>query len=213
MVVVAQPPRLVVDDEREPGQPVDDRKQLIDLLLILHHRDRHLGVVEDVGHLLRDRVVIDRHWHAAERLRRAHRPIQARPVGADNRHLVVALEAELPQTDRKRAYLLEHLRPGPHLPDAEVLVPIGRTARIKAGIAQQELGERIRASGLGRHGNPPFTAQIPRATRPLCRRSPAGCSGRIRKWACAEVKSALGVARPSAGSRRRRRWRGAIPPP
>src|SRR5262249_30883989 len=44
----------------------------------------------------------------------------------------------------------------------------------------------------------------PRATRPLCRRSPAGCSRRIRKWACAEVKSALGVARPSACSRKRR---------
>src|SRR5262249_59195295 len=97
------------------------------LLLVFDHGDSHLDVIEDVGDHLRDRVGINWHWHPAERLRRAHRPVEARPVGADNRHLVVALETDLPQTDRKRAYLLEHLRPGPHLPDAEVLVPIGRT--------------------------------------------------------------------------------------
>src|SRR4029450_2414180 len=203
VVVVAQPPRLVVDDEREPGQPVDDRKQLIDLLLVLDHGDRHLHVIEDVGHLLRDRVGVDRHRHCAERLRGAHGPVEARSVGADDRHLVVALEAELRETDRKRAHLVEHLRPGPYLPDAEVLVSIGRAPRIEAGVAHQELGERIRASGIGRHGHPPFTAPNPAGHKAPSCRSPADRCGRIRKWACAEVKSALGVARPALGSVRR----------
>src|SRR5262249_34373392 len=116
-----------------------------------------------------------------------------------DRHLVVALEAELRETDRKRAHLVEHLRPGPHLPDAEVLVAIGRTARIKAGIAHQELGERIRASGLRPPGNPPFTRPNPAGHKAPCRRPPADCCRRIRKWACAEVKSALGVVRPALG--------------
>src|SRR5262249_15998346 len=94
-------------------------------------------------------------------------------------------------------------------------------ARREAAVAQQALGDRIRASGLGRHGNPPFTAPNPAGHKAPSRRPPADCCRRIRKWACAEVKSALGVVRPALGpvrgaGTRGGRWRGCpgpTPPP
>src|SRR5215831_4704132 len=147
-------------------------------------------MIEDVGHLLGDGIGIDRYRNGAQRLRGAHRPVEARPVGADDRGLVAPLETELLQTERKRAHLLEHLRPGPHLPDPEVLVPIGRAARIKASVADQELGERV--CGFGRHGNPPYYRvksrgppgpSLPFAGRPLSPHKKMGLSaGQARTW-------------------------------
>ena len=164
VVVVAQPARLVVDNEHKARQTLDDGQELVDLLLVLDHRDRHLGMVEDVGHLLGDGVRVDRHRHAAERLRGAHCPVQARPVRANDGNLVVPREPELLQTDGKGAYFVEHLRPGPHLPNAEILVPIGGTTRKQAGVAHQQLGEGIRAHGFG---HPPFTASSPAGRQAL----------------------------------------------
>jgi len=127
----------------ELRQAVGDRHHLVDLLLIFHHRDRRLRMGEHVGHLVGDAVGVDRHRHGAERLAGAHRPIKPRPVGADDREGVAALEAKLLQADRERAHLLEHLRPGPRLPDAEVLLAHGGAAAARRGIVNQELWKRI----------------------------------------------------------------------
>ena len=64
--VVAHAARVFVDDVLEPGQAVLDLEQLVDLLLVLDHREAHVGVVEDVGHLVGDRVLVQRHRHAAQ---------------------------------------------------------------------------------------------------------------------------------------------------
>ena len=109
MVVVAQAARLVVDDVLEPRQPLRDRQDLVDLLLVLDHRERDLGMLEHVGHLVGDRVRLDRHRHAAEHLRGRHRPVEPRPVVADDGDLVAALEPELSQADAQGAHLVAHL--------------------------------------------------------------------------------------------------------
>ena len=49
-----------------------------------------------------DRVLVERHRDAAEALRRAHRGVDARPVVADQRQVLAALEA-LPPRGRRRA--------------------------------------------------------------------------------------------------------------
>ena len=43
-----------------------DREELVDLFLVLDEGEPHLGVVEDIGHLLGDRVLVDRHRNAAQ---------------------------------------------------------------------------------------------------------------------------------------------------
>ena len=57
---------------------------------------------QHVGHLVGDRVGIDRHRHGAERLAGAHRPIEPRPIAADDGEFVAALEPELGKADARR---------------------------------------------------------------------------------------------------------------
>jgi hypothetical protein len=82
--------RVLVRDEPQVRQLVGDGDDLVDLLLVLgdHHRD--LRVLEHVGELAGDRVLVQRHRHAAERLRGELRPIEPGAVVAQHRELVAA---------------------------------------------------------------------------------------------------------------------------
>src|SRR5262249_9631432 len=56
---------------------------------------------------------------------------------------------------------VEDLAPGPCLPDAEVLVPHGRPRPVNAGITDQQLGERVSASGgVRRHSQSSHAAAL-----------------------------------------------------
>ena len=131
VVVVAQAAPLVVDHLLELGQAIHDRHDLVDLLLVLDRGEAHLGVRQHEGEFVGHRVGIDRHRHRAEHLRRHHRPIELRPVGADDGDGLAALEAEPVQADRIGAHDLERLAPGPSLPNAEILVPHRRPIAVQ----------------------------------------------------------------------------------
>ena len=62
---------------------------------------------------------------------------------ADDEGTVADYIPELSKADRKGANLLEHLRPGPSLPDAEILVAHGWTRPQRRSIVQKKLGQRI----------------------------------------------------------------------
>ena len=109
VVVVAQAPPLVVDHLLELGQAIHDRHDLVDLLLVLDRGKAHVGMGQHEAELVGHRVGIDRHRNRAEHLRRHHRPIELRPVGADDGDGLAALEAEPVEADRIGAHDLEHL--------------------------------------------------------------------------------------------------------
>src|SRR5262249_53018690 len=90
LVVVAHAARVGKDDGFEEWAALLDGNQLVDLLLVFGDREPHLGVIEDEGHLLGDRILVDRHRHAAQGLRRGDRPIETRAVVANDRQLVAA---------------------------------------------------------------------------------------------------------------------------
>ena len=106
-----------------------DLGQFVDLLLVFGHRETHLGMIEHKGHLVGDRILVDRHRHAAQRLRRGDRPIEPRPVVANDRELVAAPEPAGRQTAGQRLDLGGDLRPIPALPDPVILLPVGRPPR------------------------------------------------------------------------------------
>src|SRR5438874_1325284 len=56
MAVMAQAPRLVVPDVLQLRALGQDLEQLVGLFLVLDHGERDLRVLEDVDHLLGDRV-------------------------------------------------------------------------------------------------------------------------------------------------------------
>ena len=53
-------------------------EELVDLLLVLDHREARLRVVDDVLHLRLDRVLVERHRDPAERLGGQHGPVELR---------------------------------------------------------------------------------------------------------------------------------------
>ena len=148
--VVTKPARVVEDDVLERGAAIADLEELVDLLLVLDDREMHLGVVQHIDHLRRDRILVERHRHAAQRLRGGHRPVEPRPVVADDREVHPALEALRRKPAGQRAHLVLDLRPGPGLPDPEILLAGGRVTAAGRRVVQQQARERIQC-GSGGH--------------------------------------------------------------
>ena len=165
MVVVAQAARLVVDHPFEFRQPLGDRQDLVDLLLVLGDGEARLGMGENEGEFVGDRVGIDRHRDGAQHLRRHDRPVEPRPVAAHDRDGVATADAVPMQSHRHGADDVVDLVPGPALPDAEILVTKGWPAAESRGVAGQQLWECVRLHG-GRidHGVSPLSC----ASRALC---------------------------------------------
>jgi hypothetical protein len=128
-LVVAQAPRIVVADVLQARHLGRRFEHLVDLLLVLDDGVDDLGVVEHIGEFRRRSVLVHRHRDAAQRLRRRHRPIEARPVVADDRQVHSTPEAERGEAARERAHLRGDLTPRPRLPDAEIL--LARCGRIR----------------------------------------------------------------------------------
>ena len=217
LVVMAQAPRVAKDHGFEQRAALLDQDQLVDLLLVLDDGETHLGVVEDIGHLIGDRVLVDRHGHAAQGLRRGDRPVEPRAVVADDRQLVAAREPERLKAARERLDLGGNLRPAPALPDAVILLAHRRPLRAQAGMLEQHFRKRIerrcrrrgcsrrkvRHNGsLARH-----PASFPSAaTRsPPARPSAAVGSGRRSEWSsCSTARGTRSIV----GSNYRLAWCG-----
>ena len=65
VVVIAQAPRVVIDQPLQMRQRVLQRQHLVDLLLVLGDDHRSLGVFEHKGQFAGDRVLINRDGNAA----------------------------------------------------------------------------------------------------------------------------------------------------
>ena len=140
----------------EQRAPLLDRDKLVDLFLVLGNRETHLRVIEHKGHLFGDRILVDRDRYTAQRLRRGNRPIERRPVVADDRELVAAPETAGRQTAGERLDLAGDLRPAPALPDPVILFAVGRPVRPQPRMFEQQFGKRIRrpVARMGRGGLP-----------------------------------------------------------
>jgi len=136
--IVAHAARVIVKDMVQRRAVAHDFKQFVDLLLVLDDGELDPGVLQDKSHLLRHRVLVQRHRHAAQHLCRAHRPVQARPVVADDGEVVAALETKRGQAAGHRPRLRGNLAPGPGLPDTQVFFARGRTVAADAGMVQQQ---------------------------------------------------------------------------
>ena len=148
LAVVAQPARVVVNDQFKLRATLLDEQQLVHLFLVLGDGESRFGVLQDELHFLGHGVLVERHRHAADALRRHHGPVELRPVVADDRHLVAALQTLGGQPAGQRPHLVEHLPPAVFQPDAEVLLAHGDTLRMAAGAVEQKLGKRVGRTGV-----------------------------------------------------------------
>ena len=161
--IFVEAPRFVVEKMREPGQAVADGKDLVDLLLVLGDDDRGLGMVKDGGDFVGHRVGVNRNRNGADHLRRGDRPVEPRPVGADDGDRRAPLEPEPDQTLRDGASFVIDLSPGPGLPEAEILVAESRTRPAQGRVGAQEFREgvlRLWAFAPRRQAFPPWIAPV-----------------------------------------------------
>jgi len=105
-VVVFPHPALVeihdLLDARHAGLHLD---HLVHLLLVAADGEPRAAMVEDIGHLLGRRVLVERHRDRPHRLRRDHRPVERRAVAPDDRDIVAARHAQRQKAHRHVAHL------------------------------------------------------------------------------------------------------------
>jgi hypothetical protein len=169
---MTHPAGIVVEDVREPGALRLDLEQLVHLLLVLDDGDGDLGVLQEELDLLRRRVPVHRDRDAPQHLGRADRPVEARPVVADDGEVVAALESQLREAPRQRPDFLGHLRPGPGLPDAHVLLAHRRPIGPHPGVVQEKSGKCVQRGGIV-HVFPGSGCNLP-----------TGCKGRLTRTGC-----------------------------
>jgi hypothetical protein len=141
--VMAHAARIVVEDVREVGHCSLISSSLSTCSWSSTMAKRIAPSCRTKSHFRGHRILVHRHRHAAQHLRRAHRPVQARAVVADDGQVVAALEAEFGQAAGHGAHFLGHLAPGPGLPDAEIFLARRRTIAARGGVIQQQTGKRI----------------------------------------------------------------------
>src|SRR5262249_23725788 len=118
-----------------------DAEELVSLLLVLHHRDSRLAVLDDVAHLVGQAVDVDADRDRAERLGAQLRVEPRGPVTADDRDGLASLQAERLEAESDGADVRRVVRPRHLLPDAVLLLAQGDFA---AGVAPGVRGEHLR---------------------------------------------------------------------
>src|SRR5262249_18353565 len=114
---------------------------LVDLLLVLGDREADIGVLEDEAQLRRHGILVERHRDASEHLSGHHRPVQPRAVVSHDRETVAAPETLDRQAAGERADFIERLRPGPGLPDPQILLADSRTIGTDFRLVQHQTRE------------------------------------------------------------------------
>ena len=95
LLVVAQSAWVVKKNVRQFFTIWPNFQQLIDLLLVFHHRKTHIGIVNGKYIFCGDSVLVKRHWNSTQTLHRQHAGVQARAIGPHHDHMFAALQAGL----------------------------------------------------------------------------------------------------------------------
>ena len=109
LLVVAQSAWVVKINMCQPCTVRANFQQLIDLLLVFHHRKTHIGIVNGKHIFSGDSVLVKRHWNRTQTLYRQHAGVQARAIGPHHDHMFAALQAGLVQATGQA---LDHLGQG-----------------------------------------------------------------------------------------------------
>jgi hypothetical protein len=141
LAVVAQAAGIVVPDVRELWTLLAHLEHLVDLLLVLDHGKRDLGVVDRVDELGRHGVLVQRHRNGPQRLGGEHRGIEAGSVFPHHHQVLAALQAGLGQAAGQVAHHRSQVGPAQGLPDAVFLLAQCGGAGAAGRMLEQELGK------------------------------------------------------------------------
>ncbi len=156
LVIVAQAARIVVEDTGDGGALRADLQQLVHLLLVLHHAEAHLGIVQRIDAFGGHGVLVERNGNGAQRLRREHRGVEPRAVRTDHHEVLAARKTRGVQARGEPLHQLREACPGGRLPDAVFLLAqrgglgaLGRVAQQQSGKGVAHAGSCRRWEGVG----------------------------------------------------------------
>jgi hypothetical protein len=144
LLVVPHAPILVVNDALDRRTPRQDRKQLVDLLLILGKDVGGSRALERSDHLLGDGILVKRHCDGSQPVRPAHCRVETRSVVTHKRDVCAAPQPARGQRSRQRSRLLGQVAPGQGAPYAAMFFPNSRLLTALQPVAEQQLRKRIR---------------------------------------------------------------------
>ena len=163
IVVLAQAAGVAVDDVFDAGTALGQLQDLVDLLLILGDDDAGPGVVDEVGDLLVEGILIEAEDHGAKGVGRDLATDPRRAVIADEADDIATGDAEVVQAKGHAPHLILIAGPGDFAPDAEFLLPQRHALRPVGGVVGEKLGKGIVDVDVGmlRHQT---TASSPRSS-------------------------------------------------
>ena len=92
MLVVLEPPGIIIDDIFNPGDLLFQMHELVGLFLILGQSEFALGMIDNELKFLVDGILIKGNGHTSQTLAGGHTPIKVGPVVPDDGHFVIFLE-------------------------------------------------------------------------------------------------------------------------
>ncbi len=137
VVVFPQSARVEIDDVLEM-QSLLHLQHLVHLLLVSGDDVAGAAMIQNIGDLVADGILVERHRHPARGPGRDHRPVERRAVAADDGDVVAPLQPQRQQAQRQRFDLGGRLGPGPALPDAVLLLAIGRALAEAVRVPREE---------------------------------------------------------------------------
>ena len=141
--VMAHPDVIVVNDVADRWALRHRGQQLVHLLLVLGENHADFRALDRACDFCRRGVGKQRHHHTAQPLDGSHRSKQARPVLAEQAHMVATLHTGSRQAGCHQAHLVSQATPGDRLPDAAAFLAHGRPIRARLGVVKKNLRESI----------------------------------------------------------------------
>ncbi len=149
IIILAHTTRVAVDNMLDAGALLGDLKNLVDLLLILGENHPSPGIIDQVGNLFVERILIDAKDHAADGM---DTDLPGNPFGtivADNTDCVSLDNPQLLETEGNIANLLLIIGPGQLFPDAESLFTHCDIIGPMLSIIGEQLGKSIVNRNIG----------------------------------------------------------------
>ena len=118
------------------------------MFLVFDHGQTHVGVGDGKNAFGADGVLVKRNRNGAQRLRRQHGGVQARPVGTDDHHVRATRQAGLVQAAGNVLHQGGHAGPAVRLPNAVFLFAHGWRVRALGSVFHEQSGKRCLHAGL-----------------------------------------------------------------
>ena len=153
VAILAHAARIAVNNVPQRIRARAELQQLVHLLLVFGQHHGGGGVVEQISHLVVQRVAVNAETHCAQRMGGDFAAEPIRPIVSNQRHGVAALHAQRVQPQRNALDPRLVFGPTGLMPNAQALFAVGNLRPVLPGVARQQPGKSIEPLALHRRAH------------------------------------------------------------